>query len=553
MDEQFEPVLGIDLGTTNSACAVVRGGRASVVRRGEDRIVPSVVAALPDGSIVVGNRAKRRRAVDPTQVVYSAKRLIGRRFSSPEVQRMRRSVPYDIREGNNEAVVVELGARLHSIVEISAYILTYLREMAEEALGQRVSKAVVAVPANFTDGQRSATRVAARLAGLDVIRVINEPTAAALAYGYIEDTDRRIAVYDFGGGTFDVTILQITRNVFEVLATSGEMFLGGDDIDEVVLHLMADAYASQHGIHPGSNPVAMERLRAVAEQVKIQLSETAKASVRVEDVLPGTPGNLEYTLADEHLRPRVEPIVRRTVPVCRDALSAAGLAPGQIDEIVLVGGTTRLPLVRQVVREVFGKEPQTSINPMSVVAVGAAIQGAALMGSLVPLSGGGISQPHMSAAAVLLDVAPRSLGVRTVGGYVDTIIERNTPIPVEQTRLFTTTSDGQRFVRIQVCQGENELFEGNFKLGELTLSGLREAPRGEVTIAVTFEINADGLLEVRARDHDTGAAQSTTMRVLGGLTDAEVEEMAERLRRRDASGAGPLPPKPGDIGSAVQS
>lgn len=552
MDERLEPVLGIDLGTTNSACAVVRNGRASVVRRGEDRIVPSVVAALPDGSIVVGNRAKRRRAVDPTQVVYSAKRLIGRRFHSPEVQRMRRSVPYDIREGNNETVVVELGARLHSIVEISAYILTYLREMAEEALGQRVNKAVVAVPANFTDGQRSATRVAARLAGLDVIRVINEPTAAALAYGYIEDTDRRIAVYDFGGGTFDVTILQITRNVFEVLATSGEMFLGGDDIDEVVLTMMADAYAQQHGLHPTGNPVAMERLRAVAEQVKIQLSETAKASVRVEEVMPGQPGNLEFTLGEEMMRPQVAPIVQRTVPVCQDALAAAGLSPHQIDEIVLVGGTTRLPLVRETVRHVFGKEPQTSINPMSVVAVGAAIQGAALMGSLVPLSGGGVSQPHMSASAVLLDVTPRSLGVRTVGGYVDMIIERNTPIPVEQTRLFTTTSDNQRFVRIQVCQGESEQFDGNFKLGELTLSGLREADRGEVTIAVTFEINADGLLEVRARDHATGANQSTTMRVIGGLSDDEVAEMADRLRRRDGSGAGPLPLGAGDVGSATR-
>lgn len=547
MDDALEPVIGIDLGTTNSACAVVRNGRASVVRRGEDRIVPSIVAALPDGSIIVGNRAKRRRAVDPTQVVFSAKRLIGRRFSSNEVQRMCAYVPYDIRQGNNEAVVVELGARLYSVVEISAYILTYLREMAEEALGQRVSKAVVAVPANFTDGQRSATRVAARLAGLDVIRVINEPTAAALAYGYIEDTDRRIAVYDFGGGTFDVTILQITRNVFEVLATSGEMFLGGDDIDTVILQMMADTYAQQHGVQPGGNPVAMERLRAVAEQVKIQLSETPKASARVEEVVPGHPGNLEFTLDQEFLRPYIAPIVQRTVPVCQDALRAAGLSPHQIDEIVLVGGTTRMPLVREVVRQVFGKEPQTSINPMSVVAVGAAIQGAALMGSLVPISGGGVSQANMNSSAVLLDVTPRSLGVRTVGGFVDMIIERNSPIPVEQTRLFTTTTDNQRFVRIQVCQGENEQFDANFRLGELTLSGLREAPRGEVSIAVTFEINADGLLEVRASDHATGVSQSTKMRVLGGLTDDEVAEMADRLRRREASGAGPLPA--GDVAS----
>jgi molecular chaperone DnaK len=541
-----EPVLGIDLGTTNSACAVVRDGRASVVRRGEDRIVPSVVAALPDGSIVVGNRAKRRRAIDPTQVVYSAKRLIGRRFSQPEVQRMKSLVPYTIREGNNESVVVELGARLHSIVEISAYILTYLREMAEEALGERATKAVIAVPANFTDGQRSATRIAARLAGLDVIRVINEPTAAALAYGYIEDTDRRIAVYDFGGGTFDVTILQITRNVFEVLATSGEMFLGGDDIDEAIQQMMADTFESQHKASPRDNPIAMERLRAVAEQVKIQLSETAKATIRVDDVLPGRVGNLEFTLSDEELRRRVEPIVRRTEPVCQDALRAAGLRPEQIDEIVLVGGTTRLPLVREVVQEVFGKAPQTSINPMSVVAVGAAIQGAALMGSLVPMADGSVGTANPPASAVLLDVTPRSLGVRTLGGYVDFIIERNTPIPVEQTRLFTTTADNQRYVRIQVCQGEEEEFDRNLKLGELVLSGLRDAPRGEVTIAVTFEINADGLLEVRARDKDTGKQQSATMRVLGGLTDEEVQQMAQRMWR-DGSGVAPLPARPGDL------
>jgi molecular chaperone DnaK len=526
-----EPVLGIDLGTTNSACAVVRDGRASVVRRGEDRIVPSVVAALPDGSIVVGNRAKRRRAIDPTQVVYSAKRLIGRRFSQPEVQRMKSLVPYTIREGNNESVVVELGARLHSIVEISAYILTYLREMAEEALGERATKAVIAVPANFTDGQRSATRIAARLAGLDVIRVINEPTAAALAYGYIEDTDRRIAVYDFGGGTFDVTILQITRNVFEVLATAGEMFLGGDDIDECILEIMVDAFRDQHGGELIDSAVAMERLRAVAESVKIELSEQERSVVNLEDVLPGRTGKIELSMHDLGMRRKIEAIVRRTVPVCEDALRTAGLAAHQIDEIVLVGGTTRLPLVREVVQQVFGKPPQTSINPMSVVAVGAAIQGAALMGSLVPMATGGVSAPTGAtpASAVLLDVTPRSLGVRTVGGYVDFIIERNSPIPVEQTRLFTTTRDNQRFVRIQVCQGESEEFEKNLKLGEVVLSGLREAPRGEVTIAVTFEINTDGLLEVRARDRDTGLQQVATMRVLGGLSEDEVTAMAERM------------------------
>jgi molecular chaperone DnaK len=517
-----EPILGIDLGTTNSACAVVRAGRASVVRRGEDRIVPSMVAVLPDGQVLVGNRAKRRRTVDPANVVFSAKRLIGRRFSSPEVRRMRQVVPYRIVEGPNESVMVELGGRKVSIVELAAHVLTYLRSMAEEALGQRARKAVVAVPANFMDSQRSATRIAARLAGLDVIRVINEPTAAALAYGYIEDTDRRIAVYDFGGGTFDVTILQITRNVFEVLATSGEMFLGGDDIDEVVLTLMANSFESQYRVHPRVQATSMERLRSAAEQVKIQLSESARASIHLDQVLPGKATPLDFTLSEADLRHHIEPIVRRTIPVCEDAMRCAGVTPDQIDEIVLVGGTTRLPLVREVVREVFGKPPQTSINPMSVVAVGAAIQGAALIGSLVPMADGGVGAPGSASSAVLLDVVPRSLGVRTIGGYVDFIIERNSAIPIEQTRLFTTTSDNQTYVRIQVCEGEGEQFDNNHKLGEVVLSGLREAPRGGVTIAVTFEINTDGLLEVRALDQTTGQQQVATMHVLGGIDEDEL-------------------------------
>jgi molecular chaperone DnaK len=391
---------------------------------------------------------------------------------------------------------------------------------------------VIAVPANFTDSQRSATRIAARLAGLDVIRVINEPTAAALAYGYIEDTDRRIAVYDFGGGTFDVTILQITRNVFEVLATSGEMFLGGDDIDDAIVGMMVTAFEQQHGRSPRGNAIGMERLRAAAEQIKIELSENVLASVVIDDVIDGR--GLEYTLSEGDLRWTIAPIVRRTVPVCEDALRTAGLSPLQIDEIVLVGGTTRLPMVRELVHEVFGKPPQTSINPMSVVAVGAAIQAAALIGSLVPVAGGA-----GSSTAVLLDVTPRSLGVRTLGGSVDAVIARNTPIPVEQTRLFTTTTDNQHIVRIQVCQGESEDFDANQKLGELTLSGLRDAPRGEVTIAVTFEINADGLLEVRAVDHGTGQYQSATMRVPGGLSEEEMTAASQRLGKRPATTAYP--------------
>ncbi len=497
-----------------------------------------MVAALPDGRIVVGNRAKARRELDPRNVIYSAKRLIGRRFSSPEVERMRRTVPYRILEGDNEQILVELGGRMVTVVEIASMVLGYLREMAEEALGQKARRCVIAVPANFTDAQRSATRIAARLAGLDVIRVINEPTAAALAYGYIEDTDRRIAVYDFGGGTFDVTILSITRNVFEVLATSGEMFLGGDDIDEAITEMLAQVFAQRFGIHPSGDPVAMERLRAAAEQLKIQLSDSERATVAIDEVLQGQPSEFRLEMTASDLRRYVEPVVRRTIPVCEDALQAAGIGPGQVDEIVLVGGTTRLPMVREVVEHVFGKPAQTSINPLSVVAVGAAIQGAALLGSLVPMADGTVQMPG-AATAVLLDVVPRSLGVRTVGGYVDMIIERNSAIPIEQTRLFTTSTDNQRFVRIQVCQGESETFDKNEKLGEVVLSGLREAKRGEVTIEVAFEINTDGLLEVRALDRDTGQQQVATMRVLGGMTDAQID----RLATRDSSDRGAVTPR----------
>jgi molecular chaperone DnaK len=522
-------VLGIDLGTTNSACAVVQGGKASVIRRGDDRIVPSVVGVREDNSIIVGNEAKRLRTVRPSDVVFSTKRLIGRRFSSDEVQRTVSNVAYRILEGPNESVMVELGGERRALVEISAFVLKYLRQMAEEALARRIKRCVIAVPANFTESQRSATRIAARLAGLDVIRVINEPTAAALAYGYIEDIDRRIAVYDFGGGTFDVTILQITRNVFEVLATSGEMFLGGDDIDNALLEVMIDRFDAVNGTTVRDDKAAIERMRAAAEQIKIDLSENETTEVHLDNVASGRSMNVRMDRSE--FRKIARPIVQRTIPVCADAMSVAGISPADIDDIVLVGGTTRLPIVREVVQEFFGQAPQTSINPLSVVAVGAAIQGAALVGSLVPMATGGVSQPSMAQSAVLLDVTPRTLGVGTIGGNVDVIIERNAVIPVEQTRLFTTTRDNQRYVRVEVCQGESNRFEENTKLGELLLSGLRVAPRGGVTVAVTFEINTDGLLEVRALDQDTGQEQVATMRVLGGLPQHEVDAIMARSGR----------------------
>ncbi|TPV92569.1 MAG: molecular chaperone DnaK [Myxococcales bacterium FL481] len=526
MGEGIGIVLGIDLGTTNSACAVVQDGRASVVRRGTERIVPSLVAALPDGSFVVGEEARRQQLLRPSQVVFGAKRLLGRRFGSPQVQKMREIVPYRIVEGPNEAVMLELAGQSLSVVEIAAYILRYLRQLGEEALGQPVKRCVIAVPAGFSDSQRSATRVAAELAGLDVVRLINEPTAAALAYGYIEDTDKRLAVYDFGGGTFDVTVLQITRNVFEVLSTAGEMFLGGEDIDEAILNDILAAFDPAHREALASHAAARQRLRGVAEELKMRLSEEPSAAVHVENVLPGSGLALDYRLDQASLKALIEPLVVRTATICGEALATAGIRREQLDEVVLVGGTTRLPLVRQVAVEAFGRLPQTSINPMSVVAVGAAIQGAALLGSLVPVaSSHPASAVPATAQTVLLDVTSRSLGVATVGGYVDFVIERNVVIPTEQTRLFTTTVDQQRYVRIQICQGESQIFAENIKIGELVLTELSPAERGEPTIAVTFEINADGLLEVRAVDRATGQEQFVTIRVPGELSSKDLQEV----------------------------
>ena len=366
-----------------------------------------------------------------------------------------------------------------------------------------------------------------------MIRVINEPTAAALAYGYIEDLDRRIAVFDFGGGTFDLTILQITHNVFEVLATSGEMFLGGDDIDEVLVHQMVAAYREKYGNDLWRNPKALEILRTEAEALKIHLSSSEAAISEMGEVVAGSGKAFDFRLSQAELRQLVEPIIRRTTPVCHDALQVAGLQASQIDEIVLVGGTTRMPLVREVVREIFGKDPQTSINPMSVVAVGAAIQGAALLGTLVPMAEGGVATPSAGGlqSAVLLDVTPRSLGIGTVGGNVDFVIGRNVVIPVERTQLFTTARDGQSFVRIQICQGESSIFDENVKLGEVILSDIRPAPRGEAVIAVTFEINTDGILEVRAEDRKTGEKQVAKLRVLGALPPEELDAIMERSRR----------------------
>jgi molecular chaperone DnaK len=406
------------------------------------------------------------------------------------------------------------------VPEISAFVLRHVKALAEEHLGCQIKQAVITVPANFNDAQREATKSAGQIAGMSVMRILNEPTAASLAYGYGQAKKSKVAIYDFGGGTFDITVLQLNDRIFEVLATAGDSFLGGDDIDERLVSHMADLFLRQTRIDLRTNITAIARLRAVAEQVKRQLSTRTKAVVQVQEIAYGSGGrplDLNFTLAREELNRISNDLVQRSFLICDEALGLASLAPSQLDDVVLVGGTTRMPLVRDGASAYFGMEPHANINPDEVVAVGAAIQAATLARAH---EGGGDS--------VLLDVTPRALGVAVVGGFADTVIERNSQIPIEQTRLFTTSQDYQEQVRLQVCQGESRVFEENNPLGELVLENLRPAPRGEVKVEVTFEINTDGILQVRARDPETGNEQRAHIQVLGTSSKEQVAGMARR-------------------------
>jgi molecular chaperone DnaK len=511
-------VLGIDLGTSNSVGAVMQGDRVIIVPDAEgNRIHPSVVSFHPSGNVICGHKAKARRIVDPENTVFSMKRLMGRRFGSPEVRAVRARAPYVIKEGPNEQPMIATRGGEFTVPQVSAIVLSYLRQLAETHLGQPVAHAVITVPANFNDGQREATKAAGRLAGLEVLRILNEPTAAALAYGYGKSLQSRVAIFDFGGGTFDITILRLQQRIFEVLATAGDTYLGGDDIDLRLVDAMIQAFLQVHNIDLRQAPLAVQRLRAVAEQVKCQLSDRARAMVRVQEIAHGPGGaalDFSFSLTRDGMNAKVVDIVDRAFVVCDEALRLAGTDVSQIDDMVLVGGTTKMPLVRDRVRQYFGKEPRADINPDEVVAVGAAIQGATLM-----QDAGAGERPK----ALLLDVTPRALGVATVGGYADTIIQRNAQVPIEQNRIFTTSADQQTSVVLQVCQGESRRFDENTALGELKLDGLRGARRGEVRIVVTFEIDTDGILRVKAKDEETGNTQAATIHVLGTMTEAEIQ------------------------------
>jgi len=509
----MERIIGIDLGTTNSCVAIVEGGTPVVLaNRGGYKTTPSVVAISENGKRLVGHIAKRQAVTNAANTVYAAKRLMGRRWDSPAVRTMIETVPYSVVKGPSDDCRVKLRDRIYSVPEISSIILQEMRLVAEEYTGEKIEKAVVTVPAYFNDAQRQATKDAGRIAGLDVVRIINEPTAAALAYGYGREVDRTIAVYDLGGGTFDISILRIGQGVFEVLATAGDTFLGGEDFDgRIIMDWLVLDFAREHQVDLRKDKMALQRLRDAAEKAKCELSTSREAEINLPFIIStgGTEAlHLQKTLTREKLEEITVDLVERTIKICKKTVEEAGEA---IDEVLLVGGMTRMPLVQRRVREFFGKQPLKNVNPDEVVALGAAIQGAALM------------QDHQQ--TLLLDVTPMSLGIMIVGGLFSVLITANTTVPTSKSHIFTTVRDNQTSVKILVLQGEHEQASKNDLLGEFILTGLRAAPAGEVEIEVAFDINADGIVSVSARDLETGQEQAITVTATSGLSEDEVRKM----------------------------
>jgi len=513
-----EKVIGIDLGTTNSCVAVLEGISATVIaNRGGYKTTPSVVAMSETGKRLVGHIAKRQAVTNAENTAYAVKRLIGRPWTSPAVQAVKAAVPYGLCEGPHQDVRIKMRDQLFSPPEISAYILQEMRAIAEEFLGQSVTKAVVTVPAYFNDGQRQATKDAGRIAGLDVIRIINEPTAAALAYGFGRDVEGKVAVFDLGGGTFDVSLLDINNGVFEVVATAGDTFLGGEDYDKRLVDWLVQGFAKEHRVDLRSDAMALQRLKDAAEKAKCDLSSVRETEINLPFII-STGKNQAYHLHRVVTRGKLEELTldltERTIQICRLTMEDAGIKPRDLAEVVLVGGMTRMPKVQELVAEFFSREPCKGVHPDEVVAMGAAIQGAALIDAA--------AAPDM----LLLDVTPHSLGIMVAGGYFHRLIERNTTVPTSKSHVFTTVRDDQTSVKIVVFQGEAERAEENELLGEFVLSGLRKAAKGEVEVDVTFEISADGIVGVSARDMETGTEQHITVTATSGLTEAEIELMA---------------------------
>ena len=504
-------IIGIDLGTTNSAMAVVEAGQPTIIANSEgDRTTPSVVAMGKDENRLVGKVAYRQRVTNPKDTVYAVKRLIGRRFKDKEVQKDIKLMPFDIVEGKGGTAKVSMSGKDYSPEEISAMILSKLKADAESYLGEDVNEAVITVPAYFDDSQRQATKDAGKIAGLEVKRIINEPTAAALAYGLDKNKDEKIVVYDLGGGTFDVTILELGDGVFEVKSTNGDTHLGGEDFDLVIVNYLLEKIKEEHDRDVSDDPQAMQRLKEAAEKAKIELSSAQASEINLPFLAEG-PLNFEYTMKRAELEKLVGELIDKTAKPSQDALKDAGLKPSDIDEVVLVGGMTRMPAVAAKVKEIFGKTPLKGVNPDEVVALGASIQGGVLAGDV-------------KQDIVLVDVTPLSLGVETLGGVTTKLIERNTAVPTSKSEIFSTAADNQPSVEVHVLQGEREMSADNKSLGRFVLDGIPPAPRGVPQVEVTFEIDSNGILNVNAKDKGSGKEQSITIKDSGNLSKDDIEK-----------------------------
>jgi molecular chaperone DnaK len=510
-----EPVIGIDLGTTNSVVAIVQGGQPQVIKnRTGQLLTPSVVALTAGGKRLVGHLAKRQAITNPENTVYASKRLIGRKYSSAQIQKAREVLPYRLVCGEHDDVRVQLGDRPVSLPEIAAAVLQELRKDAEAYLGRTVSKAVVTVPAYFNDGQRQATKDAGRIAGLDVLRIVNEPTAAALAYGFSRNVNGKIAVFDLGGGTLDVSVLDVSKGVFEVVATGGDTYLGGEDFDNRIIEWLVMSFAKEHGVDLRKDRMALQRLKDASERAKMELSTVQETAINLPFLYTPSGGtsalHLQASLSRAKLEELTRDLAERTVQIAEQVLGEAKVKSSELKEIILVGGMTRMPMVQSMVQRHL-KEPSKGVHPEEVVALGAAIQADALL--------------RPDSQVLLLDVTPQSLGVAIAGGYTRRLIAKNTTVPTSVTETFHTSRDGQTTVKIMVLQGESDIAHQNELLGEFILSGLRLATRGEVEIDVTFDINAEGIVSVSARDRETGLQQSIIVTASGGLTDTELKDI----------------------------